>query len=121
MWQSNLVECRLSDEGPVGKGSVFQETWRVIGRRLDAAAEVIEYDQPTRIAFRGMNAPVDFEEHYILEPAQGGTRVRYEGEATLRGFFGKLPDRIARELYMRDVRSNLEKLKVLVESEATDG
>lgn len=53
-----------------------------------------------------------------FEDANGGTRFTFHQEAEIPGgFFGKLADPLAARLFAKDIRSNLEKLKELLEAQ----
>lgn len=60
---------------------------------------------------------MEFTIEYIIEPVDNGTNMTFHQTAgELGGFFGKLADPLVVRLYQRDVWSNLEKLKELLES-----
>ena len=52
----------------------------------------------------------------LARPEGEGCRVTFEQEVdSLGSFFGKLADPIVTKMYSRDVRGNLENLKILLE------
>ena len=88
------------------------------GKRIDFTTEVVEFNEGRRLASRSVESPIPFELDVTYEDADGGTRVSWHQESPgFRGFFGKLADPLVNRMYAKDVRSNLEKLKDLLEAE----
>jgi uncharacterized membrane protein len=113
--QSNLSE--FESDGPIEKGARTSGLTRVAGRTVEWSAEVSEYHRNDRVEFRSLVAPMDFHVTWTYTPEGQGCRVTFEQEVgSLGSFFGRLADPIVTKLYARDVRGNLEKLKVLLES-----
>jgi uncharacterized protein YndB with AHSA1/START domain len=55
------------------------------GRRIAADIEITELEPASAIAFQTITGPVRPRGRYLLAPADGGTRVRFELEAKLGG------------------------------------
>jgi uncharacterized membrane protein len=103
-------------DGPMEKGARPRGVSRVAGKKLEWVSEVTEFDEGARVEIRSVEAPMDFHITWLYEADGDGTMVRFIQEADgLGGFFGRLSDPIVTKMYSRDVRSNLEKLKLLVE------
>jgi hypothetical protein len=116
LWQSNLVDYELLSE-EYRKGSMLRGVNKVAGRRLEWAAEVVEHELGERAVIRSTKAPMDFELEYRFAPVDSGTEMTYlMSVKEFGGFFGKLADPLVVRLYGKDVRSNLEKLKELLEA-----
>jgi uncharacterized membrane protein len=117
MFQSNLIAYERLDDGPIDKGSRVRGETRVAGRTIEWTSEFTEYDEPNMAAFRSIEAPMEFEGTYTYEDAGEGTKVTYDFQVSgIGGFFGKLTDPIVTKMYERDVRSNLENLKEILET-----
>lgn len=102
----------------IEKGARLRGITRVAGKRIDWTAEVTEHHFPDRYAIRSTEAPVDFEIHWQFEEL-GTKRCKltfHQESPDLKGFFGKLGDGVVTRMYSRDVRSNLENLKELMEN-----
>ncbi len=121
LWQSGVVELVAEWEGDPQPGDRASGAIRIAGRRVHFQTEYTAVDPPERVEFKSLRSPFPFVVWVALEDADGGTQVTYHGEAeSFRGFFGRLADPIVEKLYGRDVRGNLQNLKVLVEeAEAT--
>ena len=115
VWQSSLqdFEADWDDDPKVGDRS--RGTVKVAGKKVRSVTEVTEVG-PERLAFRSVEAPFSFEMSYTATDRGGQTEVVHEGTTeSLGGFFGKLADPIVARMYQRDVESNLENLKALLE------
>ena len=118
LWNSNLIEFERLTPGPLQKGTQDRGAVRVAGQRLDWTAEVIEFEEGRRVASRSTEAPMPFEIEATYEDVGDGTKVTWHQESdTFGGFFGKLADPLVTRMYAKDLRSNLENLKELLEAE----
>lgn len=111
---SNMIE--YSSDGPLEKGTQTNGVTRVAGRRVEWTAEVTEFHPNQRVEIRSVDAPMGFHIvwHYAAEGS--GCRVTFDQEVdSLGSFFGRLADPVVTKMYSRDVKANLENLKVLLE------
>ncbi|HEX6219962.1 MAG TPA: SRPBCC family protein [Acidimicrobiia bacterium] len=117
-YSSNVVEYAMLEEGPMGVGSRVRGSVKVAGRRIDFTYEVIEFDPPTRYVSKAVESPISFRVTQHYEPTADGTRLDWLTESDgFGGFFGKLTESVVVSLHSRDLRSNLERLKSLMEAE----
>lgn len=112
--QSNMIE--FHSDGPMEKGTRTEGVTRVAGRKVAWTAEVTEFQRNRRVELRSIDAPMEFHLTWTYEPVDEGCRVTFEQEiGSLGSFFGKLADPVVTKMYARDVRGNLENLKILLE------
>jgi uncharacterized membrane protein len=118
LYQSNVVEYAQETPGERDKGARDRGTVRVAGKRITFTQEVTEFDPPRRAVMRSLEAPMSWElEMRFEELGPSRTKVTiHQDTKEMGGFFGKLGDAMAVKLYERDVRSNLENLKLLMEA-----
>jgi uncharacterized membrane protein len=118
LYQSNLVEYAQETPGERDKGARDRGTVRVAGKKMGFTQEIAEWDPPRRAVMRSLDAPMSWELEMRFEPlGEDRTRITIHQEVgEMGGFFGKLGDAMATKMYTRDVRSNLENLKLLMES-----
>ena len=73
-WHHNILEARRTSDGPLGVGSTYEWDASFLGRRK-VDVEVTRYEPDrlaeTRLESGWMKATVT----YVLEPADGGTRL----------------------------------------------
>lgn len=111
---SNMVS--YEQDGPTEKGARPRGVTKVAGRRVEWTSEITEFHVDRRMELRSVEAPMDFHITWTYTEEDGGTRVDFLQEVpSLGGFFGRLGDPVVTKMYSRDVRGNLENLKVLLE------
>jgi carbon monoxide dehydrogenase subunit G len=116
VYSSNVVEYeKISGEndevGRVAKGSV-----KVAGRRLDFTDKLVEVEPGHRGKLVSEDATIPYSLELIYDDEGDGTKLTWHQEMeSLKGVF-KFADPIVLRLYSRDVRSNLEKAKTILES-----
>ncbi|HLF60114.1 MAG TPA: SRPBCC family protein [Acidimicrobiia bacterium] len=118
LYSSNLIEFKQLTPGPVQKGTQDAGAVKVAGKRIDWTTEIVEFEEDRRSVSRSIDSPIAFEIDLTYEDVEGGTKVLWHQESdSFGGFFGKLADPLVNRMYAKDVRSNLEKLKELLEAE----
>ena len=85
-----------------------------MGRRIAADFEVTAYEDGSHIAFRTLGGPVQPEGSYRFEDADGGTRVTFSLNASLRGAQKLMAPMVQRS--MSSQVGALENLKRVLES-----
>ncbi len=117
LYNSNLVSFEKTSDGPVGKGTTFRGETKVVGKSIRWTSEVAEFDAGRHTVQRSVESPIGWEFEITYEDTNGGTLLRWRQETdAFGGFFGKLADPLVIRMYSKDVRSNLEKLKELLEA-----
>jgi uncharacterized protein YndB with AHSA1/START domain len=108
--------------GSVREGERFTLVQQALGRRFEAPFEVIAYEPDRRYAHRGTEEhPVPVTMIFTYEPlSSDGTRFTPRIEAEPGGFFGLVGPALERVI-RRQMRSNLERLKDLLEGREAGG
>lgn len=115
LWNSNVLGYEVVS-GTLGQEDAeVRVKMNVLGRTIEGVGEPIEVEEGRRVKSRFVS-PITLELETHWEDTDGGTRLtqRQTFEAP-EGFFGDLDDELVARLYATDLRSNLEKLKVLLE------
>ena len=112
-WRPGVLDIkRASGEG---QGAVYmQGVEGPMGKRVDADFEVTAYQPDTLIAFRTLAGPVRPEGSYRFEDADGGTRVTFSLNASLRGAQKLMAPMVGKS--MRKQVAALSDLKRVLES-----
>lgn len=121
VWMSNLLEYQADwDEQPqVGDGT--RRVARIAGRRCEFTAEITEVVPGEALGWKSVDAPFPFHNGLRLEKTEDGTRLTFHGRTPgMRGFFGKLADPIVARMFGRDMASNLQRLKEILEDDDPD-
>ncbi|WP_175637338.1 SRPBCC family protein [Sinomonas mesophila] len=112
MFDSSVIHTELIGGGPVGVGTRFRGTSKVLGRSFDWTAEIVEHDPPRRSTSKSVEGKLDFTVSMTCEAEDGGTRLtqRIEAASGLGGIFGRIGDPLVEKVQARTVRANLESL-----------
>jgi uncharacterized membrane protein len=112
-WRPGVLDItRASGEG---QGAVYtQGVQGPMGKRIDADFEVTAYQPDTLIAFRTLAGPVRPEGSYRFEDADGGTRVTFSLNASLRGMQKLMAPMVGKS--MRNQVAALDDLKRVLET-----
>ncbi|WP_310530053.1 SRPBCC family protein [Nocardioides sp.] len=113
---SNIVEYELVSGGKLEVGRICRGVAKVAGRRLELTDEMVEVERGRggKLVSEDATIPYTLSLHY--EDEGDGTKVTWHQEMeSLKGFF-KFADPIVLKMYARDVRSNLEKVKTILEA-----
>jgi uncharacterized membrane protein len=115
-WQSSCSEAAWLDE--VGVGAHVREVRRFLGRRLEIEQEVTAYEPDRRFALKSLaGGPFPLAAEMTFEPADGGTRLTFSGEADPGGFF-RLAESLVARTAERQIRGDFETMKDLLEAGA---
>ncbi len=111
-WDSSVLEYEQLGDGPLGVGTRTRGRSKVLGRKFDWTAEVVEFEPPRRIVSRSVESPFDFTLTLTLQPEGDGTRFtwRVDSASGLGGIFGKITDPLVQKAHARAMRANLETL-----------
>jgi len=125
-WAATVREVRQDAPGEGGplnrEGEKFTAMQQALGRRFEAPFEVIDYEPNLRYAHRSREGhPVPVTMDFTYEPVSSeGTRFTPRIEAEPGGFFG-LVGPVLERVIRRQMRSNLERLKDLLEGREAGG
>ena len=116
-WQTWAQEAKVTSEGPLGVGARYTYVARFLGRRIESSGEVTAYEPNKRYAWRVTSGPVPAEADSTLETVEGGTKITIKGQGEPGGFF-RLAEPITERMVKRQVGTDLDNLKDLLESRA---
>jgi uncharacterized membrane protein len=114
-WQSGLLEARATNDVS-GVGRTWVDVVQVLGRRIEVAFELIEYDPERAVGFKSMSGPMPLAGRYAFEPNGAGTQVTFTLQAEPGGFF-KLAEPLVARSTQRQWETNLANLKDLLEQQ----
>jgi len=115
-WTSGMQTVTKTSDGPIGVGTTYHSTAKILGRRLEGDAEITAFEADRRIAVRGA-VPFPVTISYALEPVADGTRVVQTIHAEPGGFF-KLAQPILPTMLKRQGQGDLDTLRDLMEADA---
>jgi len=116
VYNSNVVEYDLVSGEAQEVGRICRGAVKVAGRRLELTDELVEVERGRGGKLVSTDATIPYTLSFHYEDEGEGTKVTWHQEMeSLKGFF-KFADPIVLKLYARDVRSNLEKAKTILEA-----
>ena len=115
-WQSGLLEARVTND-VVGVGKTWVDVVQVLGRRIEIASELTEFEPLRVVGFKSTSGPIPLEGRYAFEPDGAGTKVTFTLQGEAGGFF-KLAEPIVARSTQRQWETNLANLKDLLEQRA---
>ncbi|MCH2132886.1 MAG: SRPBCC family protein [Phycisphaerales bacterium] len=77
MWPriEDIVKIERDTSGPVGVGTVYQETRAGFGRESTSSLEFTEFDPPNRWAITAASVGIRMTTSFDLQPEEDGTRL----------------------------------------------
>lgn len=116
VYSSNVVEYEMVSGGKQDVGRICRGVAKVAGRRLELTDEMVEVERGRGGKLVSEDATIPYTLSLQYEDEGEGTKVIWHQEMeSLKGVF-KFADPIVLKLYARDVRSNLEKVKTILEA-----
>lgn len=116
VYSSNVVEYELISGGKQEVGRSCRGVAKVAGRRLEFTDEMVEVERGRGGKLVSKDATIPYTLSIQCEDQGEGTKVTWHQESeSFKGVF-KFADPIVLKLYARDVRSNLEKAKTILEA-----
>jgi uncharacterized membrane protein len=115
-WQSGLLEARVTND-IVGIGRTWVDIVQFLGRRVEVASELVEYEPERVLGFKSTSGPVPLEGRYAFEPDGEDTKITFAMQGEAGGFF-KLAEPIVARSTQRQWETNLANLKDLLEQQA---
>jgi uncharacterized membrane protein len=111
-WRSGVLDLKHVSGRGVG-ARYAQGVKGPGGRRIPADIEITEFVPGQSIAFQTLTGPVRPRGRYLLSAAEGGTRVRFNLNADLRGFKRLMSSMVQRT--MDNEVGQLDRLKRIIE------
>ncbi len=116
VYSSNIIEYELVSGEKQEVGRICRGSVKVAGRRLEMTDEMVEVETGRMGKIVSKDATIPYTLWINYEDEGSGTKLTWHQEVeSLKGFF-KFADPIVLKLYARDVRSNLEKAKTILEA-----
>jgi uncharacterized protein YndB with AHSA1/START domain len=112
-WQGSCVTAELRDVEP-GNACRYTIVFSFLGRKMSFQAEIVEYDPPSRYAFRVQEGPFHYDGQYLFEPESQGTHVYWRFDADPKGFFGIVPASLLRKVLVTQVQKDVVTLSKIL-------
>lgn len=120
-WVDSLGETRLESGDGTQVGDRYESSYTYGGSTYDMIFEVTAYESPARVGLRGRGGPFDFDATVTFEASEEGTIVTNtvvdESERPLPGVVMWLLGPLFRRFLARQLRTELEQLRTVLETE----
>lgn len=115
-WAGPVVEAKQTSPGPVGLGTTSSRLTQFLGRTMEAAYEITEFEPNNLYADKTTSGPVPIGARIHFVPVDGGTKVTIEGQLEAGGFF-RIAEPIMARMARRQVATDVQTLKDLLEAQ----
>jgi len=116
VYSSNLIDYQVIEGEPDQVGRKAKFSVKVVGVRLDYTDELVERVQDERAKLVSREGRIPYSITLTFTDEGSGTKVAWLQESESLGGVFKFADGVVMKMYGRDVRSNLEKAKTLLEA-----
>ena len=114
-WQATTLENKKLTEGAVGVGTQMHHLGKFLGTRIETIAEVIEYEPNRQYRYKSIQGFLPVDMRYVLQPAEGGTKLTLIAGGAPGGFF-RLAEPLVAAASRRLIANDLRRLKHVLES-----
>jgi hypothetical protein len=109
-WRSYVIESAWLDPGPMRVGRRGRQVSRVVGRRYEVVAEIVDWDPPRHVAWRTLAGGAAVRTDCTVEPESVGCRLTITAEGAFTGLLWRLVTPVAVAAMTRQSRGDLAKL-----------
>jgi carbon monoxide dehydrogenase subunit G len=114
-WRGGTQSAEWTSDGPPGVGSTIKVVTSMLGRKIEATAEVSAWNPPGLFTIKAVGGPVPFEGTIRLAAQGDGTLLTQTGQAEISGFFKLAEGLIGRQLD-KQTEANNAALKLQLEA-----
>jgi carbon monoxide dehydrogenase subunit G len=115
LWQSSIESAEWTSDGPVGTGSTQKTQAKFLARKIEAEIQIMEWEPPKKVSLKSISGPIPLEITNKVETQENGTLLTTMGRAEFGGFF-KLAEGLAGKQLEKQIETDLNSLKLLMES-----
>jgi hypothetical protein len=114
-WQSIIPEAEQTSPGPVGVGTTFKGTNRMMGRTMQWTARTTEYEPAKKFEKNITSGSVFIEQHNTYVPTNKGLRFTIAYDVRVNGFLKLLSPMIVSSM-RKELQKSLVTLKQILEA-----
>jgi uncharacterized protein YndB with AHSA1/START domain len=115
-WQSTIPEAEQTSEGPVGVGTGFKGTVRMMGRSMKWTAKATEYEPNRKFGKNIDSGSMTIEQHNTYNAVGGGTRFTIVYDMKVGGLLKLLSPMLVSSM-RKELRKSLGNLKGILEAQ----
>lgn len=115
-WQSGLVEVRKTSDGPLGVGTRHAFVRKIMGRKVEAQNEYVEFSPGEKVAFKTVSGPLQLQASYLTVRTGEGTKLTCRMELVRGGGLSGLFHPLIVRNITKQMTADFVALKALLES-----
>jgi len=115
-WHVIIPEAEQTSPGPVGVGTTFRGTNRMMGRTMQWTASTTEYEPPKKFGKNITSGSVLIEQHNTYVPTERGLKFTIAYDVKVNGFL-KLISPIMVSTMRKELKKSLVNLKQILEAQ----
>jgi hypothetical protein len=115
-WQSIITEAEQTSKGPMGVGTTFKWTTRMMGLNMKWTANVTEYEPNRKWIKNITSGNIIIEEHMIYDPLERGINFTIVYDMKVGGFL-KLFSPMVVSSMRKETKKSLGDLKRILEAQ----
>lgn len=114
-WQSIIPEAEQTSQGPVGVGTTFKGTSRMMGRSMKWTAKATEYEPNRKFGKNITSGSLAIEQHNTYNPIEGGMKFTIVYDMKVSGFLKLLSPMLVNSM-RKELKKSLGNLKRVLEA-----
>lgn len=114
-WQTGVVRSTVTSPGPIGAGTTFTETVKILGRVVRTTCEITQFDPGRKMCFKATSKPIAYAGQFTFDGVGEGTQLTVYGAGQLRGLWRFTEPIFGPEL-RKETRAEMQKIKDLLEN-----
>src|SRR4030043_978337 len=115
-WQSSFPEAELTSQGPVGVGTTFKGTIRMMGLSMKWTAKATEYEPNRKFGKNITSGSMTVEQHNTYDPIEGGIKFTIVHNTKVGGLMKLLSPMIVSSM-RKGLKKALSNLKSVLEAQ----
>jgi ligand-binding SRPBCC domain-containing protein len=113
-WQSTILEAEQTSQGPVGVGTTFRGTTRLMGRTMKWTAKATEFEPSKKFGKDITSGSVFIKQHNTYDPTKEGVRFTLIYDMHVGGFLTLISPMLVRSM-RTELKKSLGNLKQILE------
>jgi hypothetical protein len=114
-WHSIILESEQTSQGPVGIGTTFRGTSRMMGRNMEWTAKATEFEPQRKFGKEITSGSLLIRQHNTYVPTKEGVKVTIVYDMSFGGFLKLMSPMIVSSM-RTDLKKSLGNLKRILEA-----
>jgi hypothetical protein len=115
-WHSIIPKAEQTSQGPVGVGTTFKGTVRMMGISMNWTAKATEYEPTGKFGKTITSSAMIIEQHNTYKPVKGRVKFTILYDMKVRGVFKLLSPMLVSSM-RKELKKSLSNLKSILETQ----